>query len=367
MSSKPIITVFKNSPDEGAGLARDMRVRWALEEVSVPYDVRPVSLTDLKDPDYLALHPFGQIPVYWEGGLVLFESGAIVLHIAEHYPGLLPEDPDDRWRTITWMFAALNTVEPPIVDREVVEYFESDKPWQQERFAMVEERIRRRLDQLAAFLGDADWLHIDFSAADILMVHVLRRLEDTPILDDYPTLSAYIARARARPAYQRAFDAQLSIFTENQPTERPEPSQEQPASASASVFTQSFLHGTKADLKPGDHIVAGFPSNFLDAGNALSWSYFSATMDAAIWGAELAKGEGRERIYVVEPTGEIEDDPNLTDKKFPGNPSMSYRSREPLKIIAEVSNWQGHSPDQVRQMKDNLARLKADGQAEIID
>ncbi len=144
-------------------------------------------------------------------------------------------------------------------------------------------------------------------------------------------------------------------------------STEERTSASASVFAQSFFHGTKADLKPGDQIVAGFQSNFLEAGNALSWSYFSATMDAAIWGAELAKGEARERIYVVEPTGEIEDDPNLTDKKFPGNPTISYRSREPLRIIAEVTNWQGHSPEQVRQMKDNLARLNAEGKAEIID
>ncbi len=137
-------------------------------------------------------------------------------------------------------------------------------------------------------------------------------------------------------------------------------------SVTASMFSQSFFHGTKADLKPGDLIVVGHPSNFAET-LTLSWAYFSATMDAAIWGAELAKGDGRERIYVVEPTGAIEDDPNLTDKKFPGNPTMSYRSRDPLRIIAEVTSWQGHPPATVQTMKDGLARLNTTGAANIID
>ncbi len=210
---KPTITAFESSPDCGMGLARDMRVRWALEEVEQPYDVRLVSFIEMKEPAHLAVHPFGQIPTYEEGELALFESGAIVFHIAEHHAGLLPVDANARARAITWMFAALSTVEPPIVDRDVVEYFEDGKSWQAERFAMVDERIRGRLNQLVAHMGNADWLDGAFSAADILMVHVLRRLEGSGILDEYPTLSAYIARAEDRPAYKRAFAAQLAAFT----------------------------------------------------------------------------------------------------------------------------------------------------------
>lgn len=134
----------------------------------------------------------------------------------------------------------------------------------------------------------------------------------------------------------------------------------------ASAFSQSFFHGTKADLKPGDLLVVGYQSNFTDA-EPLSWIYFAGTLDAAIWGAELAIGDGAERIYVVEPTGPIMDDPNLTDKKFPGNPTLSYRSRDPLRIIAEVTKWQGHAPEKLLQMKEGLARLKADGANVIID
>lgn len=206
------ITVFAVSLDRGAGLARDMRVRWALEEVGQPYEVRLVPWEKFKEEAHLARNPFGQIPTYEEGDLVLFESGAIVLHIAERFPGLLPRDADARARAIMWMFAALSTVEPPIVDRDVVEYFEAGKSWQDERFAMVDERIRVRLAQLSARLGGDDWLDGDFSAADIIMVHVLRRLEGSGILEDYPNIAAYIARAEARPAHQRAFAAQKAVF-----------------------------------------------------------------------------------------------------------------------------------------------------------
>lgn len=206
------ITAFEVSLDEGRGLARDMRVRWALEEVGQPYDVRLVPWEKFKEEAHLARNPFGQIPTYEEGDLVLFESGAIVLHIAERFPGLLPAAADARARAIMWMFAALSTVEPPIVEREVVEYLEAGKSWQAERFAMVDERIRARLNQLAARLGDSEWLDGAFSAADIIMAHVLRRLEDSAILEDYPALAAYIARAEARPAYKRAFAAQLAVF-----------------------------------------------------------------------------------------------------------------------------------------------------------
>lgn len=136
-------------------------------------------------------------------------------------------------------------------------------------------------------------------------------------------------------------------------------------SATASMFSQQYFHGTRADLEPGDLIVVGYQSNFTEA-KPLSWVYFAGTLDAAIWGAELAVGSGRERIYVVEPTGPIVDDPNLTDKKFPGNPTLSYRSRDPLRVVAEVIKWQGHSPEQLQQMKDNLTRLQTEG-ADIID
>lgn len=209
------ITAFKRSFDQGVGLARDMRVRWALEEVGQPYEVRLVPWEEFKGEAHLRRNPFGQIPTYEEGDLTLFESGAIVLHIAERFPGLLPKDADARSRAIMWMFAALGTIEPPIVDRDVVEYMEADKSWQAERFAMVDQRIRGRLDQLVARMGDDEWIDGGFSAADIIMVHVLRRLEGSGILGDYPTLVAYIARAAARPAYKRAFAAQLAVWEAN--------------------------------------------------------------------------------------------------------------------------------------------------------
>jgi glutathione S-transferase len=206
------ITAFERSPDRGKGLARDMRVRWALEEVGQAYNVRLLSFSAMKEPAHLTLHPFGQIPTYEEGGLALFESGAIVFHIAERHAGLLPDDANARARAIMWMFAALSTVEPPIVDRDIVRYAERDKSWRDERMRMVEDRIRVRLGELSARLGDADWLDGAFSAADILMVHVLRRLEGSGLLNEYSNLATYIARAEARPAYKRAFAAQLAVL-----------------------------------------------------------------------------------------------------------------------------------------------------------
>jgi glutathione S-transferase len=208
----PTITAFEKSPDRGRGLARDMRVRWALEEVGQPYDVRLLSFAAMKQPAHRALHPFGQIPTYEEGDLTLFESGAIVLHIAERHAGLLPRDANARSRAIGWMFAALSTVEPPIVERSMAMIVERDKSWYKERMPMLEDRVRARLDELSSRLGNADWLDGDFSAGDLLMVHVLRRLGGTGVLENYPTVSAYIARGEARPAYQRAFAAQLAVF-----------------------------------------------------------------------------------------------------------------------------------------------------------
>jgi glutathione S-transferase len=212
------ITAFERSPDGGQGLARDTRVRWALEEVGQPYEVRLVSFRAMKEPAHLALHPFGQIPTYEEGDLGLFETGAIVFHIAERHAGLLPDDANARARAITWMFAALNTVEPPILDREIATLLEHDKIWYEERLPILEDRVCVRLGDLSGWLGDAEWLDYAFSAGDLLMVTVLRRLNGSGILEKHPNLSAYVARGEARPAYKRAFDAQLAVFTGKPPT-----------------------------------------------------------------------------------------------------------------------------------------------------
>ena len=209
----PTITAFAASPDRGQGLARDMRVRWALEEVGQPYKVRLLSFAEMKDPSHLALHPFGQIPTYEEGDLVLFETGSIVLHIADHHAGLLAANANARARAITWMFAAVNTVEPPILDLATAKLLEGDRPWTIERLPLVEHRVRGRLDQLSARLGNTPWLDEAFSAGDLMMVHVLQRLKPSGLLNGYPNLSAYVARAEARPAYERAFRAQLAVFT----------------------------------------------------------------------------------------------------------------------------------------------------------
>ncbi len=219
----PTITAFENSPDRGRGLARDMRVRWALEEVGQPYHVRLVSFREMKEPAHRSLHPFGQIPTYEEGDLALFETGAIVFHIADRHPGLLPGDAKARARAITWIFAALNTVEQPIVEREQAPYLEGDKPWYAERLPLLDDRVRNRLNDLSARLGNADWLDDAFSAGDLMMVMVLRRLEGSGLLEEYPTLSAYVARAERRPAYKRAFEDQLAVFPGNPSTadERP--------------------------------------------------------------------------------------------------------------------------------------------------
>jgi glutathione S-transferase len=211
------ITAFEHSPDGGQGLARDTRVRWALEEVGQSYEVRPVSFRALKEPAHLALHPFGQIPTYEEGELVLFETGAIVLHVAERHSGLLPDDANARARAITWMFAAVNTVEPPILELVTTKILEGDKPWRAERLPLVEGRIRDRLVQLSARLGNAEWLDGAFSAGDLMMVSVLLRSRPSGILDQFPTLAAYVARGEARPAYKRAFAAQLALNTGQRP------------------------------------------------------------------------------------------------------------------------------------------------------
>jgi glutathione S-transferase len=209
----PTITAFERSPDRGRGLSRDMRVRWAFEETGQPYAVRLLSFAELKKPAHRALHPFGQIPTYEAGDLALFESGAIVLHIAERHRGLLPEDANARARAIAWVFASLTTVEPPIIERSMAVLFEREKPWFAERQPMLDDRVRARLGELSRHLGDAEWLDGGFSAGDLMMVTVLRRLHGYGLLEEFPNVFAYVARGEARPAYQRAFDAQLAVAT----------------------------------------------------------------------------------------------------------------------------------------------------------
>ncbi|HBP30866.1 MAG TPA: glutathione S-transferase [Advenella kashmirensis] len=213
------ITAFAHSPDGGRGLARDMRVRWALEEAGQPYSVRYLSFADLKEPAYYAQHPFGQIPSYEEGDLVLFESGAIVLHIAQQHAQLLPEYPNARARGIAWMFAALNSIEPPIWEWTMATVLESDQSWYVQRQHILQERVRARLEQFSRRLGQADWIEDQFSAGDLLVITVLRILKESTLLAEYPNLFAYVARGEARPAFKRAFAAQFAAFTGQVPAD----------------------------------------------------------------------------------------------------------------------------------------------------
>lgn len=189
----PIVSMFKNPPDGGRGFHRDFRVRWALEEVGQPYCVRLLPFSQMRRPEYRReFHPFGQMPTYEDGDLVLFESGAIVHHIANEYPGLLPCDRNARARAIMWMFAAVNTIEPCISSGS-------------------SGYLPLRLYELSEVLGGADWLDGDFSAGDLLLVTVLRTLAGTEVLRDSPNLQLYIARGEARPAFQRALTMSSSL------------------------------------------------------------------------------------------------------------------------------------------------------------
>lgn len=217
---QPTITAFESSPDRGKGLARDMRLRWALEEIGQPYEVRLLSFPELKRPEHRARNPFGQIPTLEQDGQTLFESGAILLHLAEQHGRLLPSEPAARIQAISWMFAALNTVEPPVFERSLASILERNEAWYPQRIAILDQRMRQRLQELSHHLGDADWLAGDFSAADVLMVTVLMRAESSGMLDEFPNLVAYLARARARPAFQRAFDAQREVFRQSQSQSR---------------------------------------------------------------------------------------------------------------------------------------------------
>lgn len=219
--SKPLITAYNWAPDEGRGLVRDMRVRWALEEVGQPYDVRYLNWGEQKEPAHRARNPFGQVPAYEEDGLVLFESGAIVLHIAERWPGLWAADPAGRARAIEWMFAALNTVEPVVWEQVIAKIIDGKQSWADERWPSVLERLRMRLSELSKALGDKEWLDGAFSAGDLMMVQVLRHVGDPAILADYPNLPSYVARGMARPAFQRALAALQAGQTGEKPADWP--------------------------------------------------------------------------------------------------------------------------------------------------
>lgn len=209
----PIITAFDWVPDFARGQVRDLRVRWALEEVGRRYEVRYLSQGEQKETPHRGRQPFGQVPTYEEGDLVLFESGAIVLHIAETHDGLLPRSRDGRARAIEWMFAALNTVEPPIMDHAICTLFERGKPWSQPRLPAVEARIDERLAELSAGLGARTWLDGDtFTAGDLLMVAVLRIVAGDGFLDKHRNLRDYVARGEARPAFRRALADQMAGF-----------------------------------------------------------------------------------------------------------------------------------------------------------
>ena len=218
--TRPTITAFDWVPDFAAGQVRDLRVRWALEEVGQDYDVRYLSQGEQKTQPHRTRQPFGQVPTYEERDLTLFESGAIVLHIAEMHPGLLPADRGARSRAIEWMFAALNTVEPPIMDHAIATLFEAGEPWSKPRLPSVMARIDERLRELSARLGDSTWLDgDDFTAGDLLIAAVLRILRGEEPLTRYANLAAYVARAEARPAFERALAAQMAGFTGSPPPE----------------------------------------------------------------------------------------------------------------------------------------------------
>lgn len=218
MNDHPTITAFGWVPDFAKGQVRDLRVRWPLEEVGRSYDVRLLDGVTVKAAEHRSRQPFGQVPTYQEGDLTLFESGAILLHIARKYPGLLPEDPAGRAHAEQWVFAAMTSVEPAVQDLALVNIFEADKPWAAQRRPLSEQRVHGRLQDLSRRLGDQDYLESEFSAGDLMMTCVLRGLKDTALLDAYPNVTAYVARCEARPAFQRALAAHLADFTDQPPT-----------------------------------------------------------------------------------------------------------------------------------------------------
>ena len=212
------VSAFKWVPPFARGLVRDLRVRWALEEAGVPYRVRLIDFDDRETAAYRALQPFGQVPAYHDGELSMFESGAIVLHIAAGAPALMPTDAGGQARATTWLFAALNSIEPPIQNLAELDLFNADQEWARLRRPGLVAFVEQRLRELAASLGDSDYLEAGgFTAGDLMMVTVLRNLRHTDLMAKFPTLAAYQARCEARPAFQKALAAQLGDFVELEP------------------------------------------------------------------------------------------------------------------------------------------------------
>lgn len=207
------VTAFKWVPPFAQGSVRDIRVRWALEEAGLGYDDRLVGFEDTATPAYRARQPFGQVPAFSDGKVEMFESGAIVLYIARNSDQLMPADPAGRAMVTTWLFAAMNSIEPYVAPLADIDLFHAGEAWTAERRPQVEAQLRKRLTDLQTALGDRQWFANDrFSAADILMTHVLRDLRHTSIIADYPALAAYVARAEARPAFKRALEDQMKPF-----------------------------------------------------------------------------------------------------------------------------------------------------------
>jgi glutathione S-transferase len=216
------VTAFAWVPPFARGFVRDLRVRWALEEIGLPYRVRLIggaggtAFGPPRPENYLAEQPFGQLPVYKEGALCLFESGAIVLHIGGKDERLLPRDEPARGRAIAWMIAALNSIEPQTFILGVLTLFVADAPWSADARAAVTPFVAQRLAQLAASLGDKEWLEGRFSIGDLMMVDTLRGIPDQALVAAHPNLAAYVARGTARPAFLRAMAAQLADFIPDQ-------------------------------------------------------------------------------------------------------------------------------------------------------
>ena len=211
------ITAFKWVPPFAQGLVRDLRVRWALEEAGLPYTEKLLGAGEQNSPAHRAVQPFGQVPVYEEDGLTLFESGSILIHIGEKCSTLLPKDPAKRARAYTWMFAALNSVEPHVQNLTTIDLFFANEEWAKLRRPGAETMALGRLNAVAASLEGRDYLEDEFTAGDLLMISVLRNLRHTSIVKDIPVLAAYVARGEARPAFQRALAAQLAHFAKNEP------------------------------------------------------------------------------------------------------------------------------------------------------
>ena len=208
------LTAFRWVPPFAQGLVRDLRVRWALEEAAIPYQVKLIGVKDQASLAYRSLQPFGQVPAIEDGNLKLFESGAIVLEIAERSDTLLPADAQGRTRARAWTLAALNTIEPPISHLSGLKIFHVNEPWAAPALPSAEQAVCKRLDELAQWLGEREYLEDRFTAGDLMMTTVLRILRDTSMISDRPALQAYQARCEARPAFRKALDDQLRTFAE---------------------------------------------------------------------------------------------------------------------------------------------------------